>query len=132
MINFLKKKYLYDLWKPFSFFVTRNKTSMHNFLIQSNLYVLSWVGFYTYDELNWIENFSTRKNLKKSSNSTPPDLFTLLPWLKRILINETQLPWRMLFLYLLDKFDSFNGRKISLLKAPKSVSCVTRVLMIYP
>ena len=38
---------------------------MHNFLIQPNLYVLSWVVFYTYDELNRIENFSTRKKFEK-------------------------------------------------------------------
>ena len=55
----------------FSFFVTRNKTSMHNFLIQPNLYVLSWVVFYTYDELNRIENFSTRKKFEKIIQFNP-------------------------------------------------------------
>lgn len=132
MINFLKKKYLYALWKPFSFFVTRNKTSMHNFLF--NPTYMYWVGLVSTHMMSWIGLKISQSGKIWKNHPIQPHLTYSLSylWLKRILINETQLPWPMLFLYLLDKFDSFNGRKISLLKAPKSVSWVTRVLMIYP
>lgn len=93
-----------------------------------------WVELVSTHMMSWIGLKISQPGKIWKNHPIQPHLTYSLSylWLKRILINETQLPWPMLFLYLLDKFDSFNGRKISLLKAPKSVSWVTRVLMIYP